>query len=425
MTDGGSLGFNLYGDQHHFVVSDKHYTLLNGGIGSGKSIGGAVKALVASQGQIGHTKIPTPNLGIITAPDYNILRDATMLSFREIAEPYIDVANSSFGPPMRLKMFNGSEIIFKSAHKPEKLRGPNALWWWGDEAALYDASVWKIMIGRLRQFGEFGYGWLTTTPKGGNWIRKRFVDNPSEHMQMWTVSTWQNPHVSLEWIDSLKEDYDDTLADQELRGLFVTFEGLIYPEFGKQHKIAPKDIPTQFAYVIAAQDWGFVHPGTFMVVGVTGDGRAYCIHEEWAKGRGIDEWANVAVQLRDIYGIKKVVCDPSEPDYIKKYVAKGINAVAADNTVSSGIQAVRRRLQPRADGLPGLLFSTTCVHTFAEMEQYHWAKRQGVALDEPVKAMDDCMDPIRYAVMEIDPVTERKPLSVEVVDYLGGRKRAG
>lgn len=424
MADGGGLNIALYGDQHHFVVSDKHYTLLNGGIGSGKSVGGAVKALLASQGQIGHVPIPTPNLGVVTAPDYNILRDATMLSFREIAEPYIDIDRSSFSPPMRIRMRNGSEIIFKSAHHPEKLRGPNAAWWWGDEAALYDASVWKIMIGRLRQFGAFGYGWLTTTPKGGNWIRKRFVDNPSEHMQMWTVSTWQNPHVSLEWIASLAEDYDDTLADQELRGLFVSFEGLIYPEFGKQHMIAPDKLPKQYAQVIAAQDWGFVHPGVLLVFGITGDGRAYCIHEEWAKGRGIDEWADVALQQRNIHGISKVVCDPSEPDYIAKYKAKGINAVAADNTVSSGIQAVRRRLQTRADGLPGLMFSTTCVHTFVEFEQYHWAKRQGVTLDQPVKALDDCMDPTRYCCMEIDPVKARKPLTVEVVDYLGG-KRAG
>lgn len=419
---GNALNFDLYGDQFNFVTSNKHYTLLNGGIGSGKSVAGAVKALLASQGQIGTARIPTPNLGVVTAPDYNILRDATLLSFREVAEPYIDLSASSFSPPMRIKMRNDSEIIFKSGHKPEKLRGPNALWWWGDEAALYDATVWKIMIGRLRQFGEFGYGWLTTTPKGGNWIRKRFVDNPSEHMQMWTVSTWQNPHVSLEWIASLSEDYDDTLADQELRGLFVSFDGLIYPEFGKQHKVAPDKIPKQFARVLAAQDWGFVHPGVLLVFGVTGDGRAYCIHEEWAKGRGIDEWAEVVLQLRNIYGISKVVCDPSEPDYIAKYKAKGINAVPANNTVSSGIQAVKRRLKTRTDGLPGLLFSTECVHTFIEMEQYHWAKRQGVTLDEPVKALDDCEDPIRYFCMEIDPVVERKPLAVEVVDYLGTKR---
>ena len=242
-------------------------------------------------------------------------------------------------------------------------------------------------------------------------------------MQMWTVSTWQNPHVSLEWIDSLKEDYDDTLADQELRGLFVSFEGLIYPEFGSHHKIDPKHIPTQFARVIGAQDWGFVHPGVLMVFGITSDDRAYCIHEEWAKGRGIDEWAEVTLQLRNIHGISKIVCDPSEPDYIKKYVAKGINAVAADNTVSSGIQAVRRRLQKRTDGVPGLLFSTSCIHTFAEMEQYHWAKRQGVALDEPVKANDHTMDSMRYAIMEIDPVTARKPLTVEKIDYLAGMRK--
>ena len=74
--------------------------------------------------------------------------------------------------------FNAPELTAapaQQADNPERLRGPNISWWHGDESALYEVSVWRIMIGRLRQYGRLGYAWLTTTPKGRNWIYQEFI----------------------------------------------------------------------------------------------------------------------------------------------------------------------------------------------------------------------------------------------------------
>lgn len=410
------VDLQLYGDQYHFVYDAHRFTSLIGGVGSGKSIGGAAKSFAASQGVIGNQRIQTPNTGIVTAPTYNVLRDATLPAFIDLFSDYVDRKNSAFSPPIRLRMTNGAEILFRSANEPELLRGPSISWWWGDEAALYVDLVWKIMIGRLRQFGRFGWAWLTTTPRGRNWIWKRFVERVTAHYKMFRVRTRDNPHLDIEYIRALEEDYVGDFAKQELDGEFISFEGLIYSMFDRARHVTSV-IPERrkFVKVVAGVDWGYVNPGVINVYGITGDDRMYLVQEEYARKRGIDEWADIALQLRDIWGIEEFYCDPSEPDYIKKFKEKGCKAIAADNTVTTGIQLVQRQMMPRQDGLPGLLYYSGAVHSPAENEQYQWAKQGELLLDKPQKSNDHTRDAERYVIMGV--FGGRKPLTASVKRY--------
>lgn len=393
--------------QHEFIHNIAHHSAIVGGIGSGKSQGGAVRAVRAAYGVIGNERILVPNIGMVTAPTWDMLRDASIRTFLEVAGDLVQ----DFKKADRIAvMKNGSEVIFRTADDPDHLRGPNLTWWWGDESAYYHADVRRVMIGRLRQHGH-GYDWNTTTPKGRNHIYKVFVtdhtDDPDYYIKR--VRTRDNGFLSEEYIKSLESEYEGDYAKQELEGEFVSFQGLIYPEFDRDKHVAPPDdIPRHFVRVIAGVDWGYVHPGVINVYGVTADGRIYQIHEEYATKRGIDEWADVALQLRDIYHIERFVCDPSEPDYIKRFEAKGCKAYAANNTVSTGIQAVKRRLAVRYDDLPGLMYYNGAVHNFAEKEQYQWARNRDAQLDQPLKANDHTQDAERYAIMDIDHVAVRK-----------------
>ncbi len=412
-----TLDLRLFGNQHRFVLSEAHDAAMVGGIGSGKTQGGAVRALLAAYGRIGRISIPAPNLGIVTAPTYPMLADSTLRTFREVAGDLVDVKSSAFSAPMHVLLRNGSEIIFRSADKPEHLRGPSASWSWDDEAALHGKLVRDIAIGRLRQFGRHGYNWLTTTPKGRNWIWQKFVERPLPGSEIFRVRTRDNPFLDEGFIQSLEQEYQGDFARQELLGEFVAFEGLIYPEFSRDLHVAQTgQIPRDFKEMIAGVDWGFVNPGVIKVLGVTSDKRAYVVHEEYQRKRGIDEWVNVAVQLRDIWHIGDFYCDPSEPDYIDKFKAKGLKARAADNTVTTGIQAVKRRLAVRADGLPGLLYYPGAMWSFSEYEQYQWARKGEDLLDKPLKANDHALDAIRYAIMGLDE-PDLVALSVEVRRY--------
>jgi PBSX family phage terminase large subunit len=407
----------LFGEQYGFVASENHYAALIGGIGSGKSMAGAVRALLASQGTVGSREIRTPNTGIVTAPTWNMLRDATLRSFRDVAGDFIDAKRSAFAPPIRVRMLNGSEILFRSADNPEHLRGANISWWWGDEAALYSPGTWRIMIGRLREFGAHGYAWITTTPKGRNWIWQKFVagkdGKPQADHAIYRVTTGENPYLDRAFVAALHVDYTGDFAAQELAGEFVAFEGLVYPEFHRERHVSRAgSMPTQFARVIGGVDWGFNNPGVILLIGITADDRIYVIHEEYVRRRAIDEWKDVAVQLRNLRAVAHFVCDPSEPEFIAALRSAGLRAFPANNAVTVGIQAVKRRLANRADGVPGLLLYPGAVNTMGEFEQYRWMSRGETPMDEPVKANDHAMDALRYAIVDADQVSRRRLTAV-------------
>lgn len=390
----------LYSPQYQFVSHQAHHLAFVGGIGSGKTVSGCARALAAGLGWIGTKQIRTPNLGIVTAPTYPMLRDATLRTFLEVGEVFVSDYNKS---EARVTLANGSEVLFRSTEHPERLRGPSISWWYGDEAALYPAMVRKIMLGRLRQYGQRGHDWLTTTPKGRDWIWKLFVHEQRAGYEMIRARTADNPYLDRAFVADLEAEYTGDFARQELEGEFVAFEGLVYPEFDRERHIVTVR-PETFAQVIAGVDWGFTNPGVMLVFGVDGDGRMWGLHEEYVRQRRIEEWARVAADLRDTYGVTRFVCDPSEPDYIRALKDAGCRAEGANNSVRPGIQAVKNRLVVRPDGLPRLLLAPGMVWTASEFEQYQWRtnpRGEGFA-DEPMKANDHAIDSLRYAVMAVD-----------------------
>lgn len=391
---------DLYGQQYTFVTSPARFATLNGGIGSGKSIAGAVRALYAALGQVGTARIPTPNVGVVTAPTYPMLRDATLRTFLDIARDYVKPDGIHKSENI-ITLVNGSEVLFRSADVPDRLRGPNISWWWGDEAAYYAASVWRIMIGRLRQFGKQGYAWLTTTPKGRNWLYQEFVAQERADYRIFGVRTRDNPYLDPGFIASLETSYSGDFARQELAGEFVAFEGLIYPEFRRELHVTTAP-PDTFAHHVAGVDWGYANPGVMLIFGVDGDGRMVLRREEYQRARRIEEWAALGRQLRDTYSVECFYCDPAEPSFIEQLEAAGCPTRPATNDVLPGIQAVKNRLVRQGDGRPRLMLSSEAVNTIAEFEQYAWMEHRDGVLDKPRKTNDHALDALRYAIMGVE-----------------------
>jgi len=397
-----------YEKQREFVLTEAHHAAFVAGIGSGKSWGGALRAWQAAHGWIGNRRIPTPNLGMFTAPTEDMIRKASLRSFLEIAEAMGEPITNHNKNEKLIKLKNGSEIYYASTLFPERLRGPSLSWWWGDEAALYPAEVRQIMVGRLRQHGVLGWDWLTTTPRGRNWVYKTFV---TEHLNdedyfIIKASSRENTFMNPAIVEAWQHEYSGDFAAQELDAEFVAFEGLIYSEFDRVKHIRV-NMPT-YGRAVAGVDWGFANPGVIMVLGVDGDGRMGVIREMYARQMRIEEWVSAAAQLRGLYRIERFYCDPSSPDNIKAMVAAGLPAEGADNTVQTGIQMVKNRLVMREDGQPRLTITHDAINLIDEFESYQWAKNRHGVRDEPLKTKDHAMDALRYAVMGVDqPKTRR------------------
>lgn len=401
-TTNARVALDLSQKQMDFVTAVQHYLGFIGGIGSGKTYGGSIRALMAGGGQIGNQRIKTPNLGVITAPTYPMLRDATLRTFFEVAGDAIADYNKSEN---LVRLINGSEILFRSTEHYERLRGPSASWWFGDEAALYHQNVWKIMVGRLRQFGQHGYAWITTSPKGRNWIWSRFIrDNQfNPKYALIKAATRDNVHLSLDFIEGLYNEYSGDFALQELEGEFIAFEGLIYAEFQRDIHMTQATIDlSRFKRITAGVDWGFNNPGVILIAGEDEDGRAWIIHEEYQRRRRIEEWVEVAKQLRQDYPVESWYCDPSKPEYIKLFTDAGLEAQGADNKVELGLQKVRQRLVVQKDRKPRLILASSAANAATEFEQYQWAKHRDGLKDVPLKANDHAMDALRYLVMGLE-----------------------
>ena len=203
-----------FGKQTEFVESPSPFIALVTGVGGGKTQAGATKSL----------KVVGDNpgvLGMVTAPTYKMLSQATIRTYIDVFDEYIlDYAKGEQSLKVR-----GGEILFRSTEDPETLRGPNLGFFHMDEPAMSPLAAFLILQGRLRQPGVKHQGWLTGTPKGYNWLFQEFVARKRAEYQLITYSARENPFLPPDFIRRLEESYKGDFALQEIEGAFVVVGG--------------------------------------------------------------------------------------------------------------------------------------------------------------------------------------------------------
>lgn len=201
--------------QAEFWSSHHRFRLFVGGVGSGKTRAGCVEIL----------RQPAGSTGMVLAPTYPMLRDATLRTFLDLAQR-AGILESFNKAEMSAGLVGGRTALFRSADAPDRLRGPNLGWFYLDEAAMMKPEVWLIMIGRLRE--EPAKAWATTTPRGKNWLYKEFSKEDGDH-KIIRASSKTNPFLPADFVRVLEETYDDRFAAQEIGGEFLdeSFGGLL------------------------------------------------------------------------------------------------------------------------------------------------------------------------------------------------------
>jgi hypothetical protein len=154
---------------------------------------------------------------VVVAPTYPMLRDATLATFLDLSRQ-AGVLVGFNKQEMVAKLSGGRTILFRSADDPDKLRGPNLGWFWLDEAALMKPLAWLVMIGRLRLAP--GRAWVTTTPRGKDWLYREFTQG-SDRYAMVKASSRSNEWLPNDFVESLEHSYSDLFRRQEVEGEFV------------------------------------------------------------------------------------------------------------------------------------------------------------------------------------------------------------
>lgn len=382
-TVSGALRF---GDDHRaqreFVESRARYAAFISGIGAGKTVGGVGRLLRnVYEWNPGHT-------GYVIAPTVPSLRNVII---PELEKWGVLQAADYNRTEKKLTFPNGSTVIFESAdndRKIERLRGPSIAWFWMDEAATIDERAWDIMVGRLRD-GEHLNAFVTTTPKGENWIHTKFV-NPETRLGgadvVRGVPTHENPHLPDDYTEEIVEEYEGRFYEQEVLGEFVGFEGLIYPWFTEENLTS--DPPESYDEVFYGVDWGHNNPAVCLAIVKASD--EYHVVDEWYERRcTVQDHSRAVEDLVSEYGDGPIYCDPSEPANIEQFRRDGLPARKAENDVTPGIQLV-------ASLSDDLRVSESCQNVRNEFNQYQY--RDGGDSDNPLKQHDHAMDALRYAL---------------------------
>lgn len=363
---------DLYPQQFQFVTSRDNLSGFIAGIGAGKTFAGSVKAAMYAQ---------PGTLGMIVAPTYGMLRDSTARTFRDVAGDaiYDEVKQSN-----TIIMRGGGEVLLRSADDPEKLRGPNLNWVWIDEGGLTRRGTWDICLGRIRADNQFGHIWVTTTPKG----KRNWVYEASQLSTTFRATTMDNPHTSKEWVDMLLDRYEGQFLQQELYAEFVSFEGLVYPQFDASKHLKTENL-RRFVGFGLGLDEGYTNPAVILKIYEDTDGGYHVAEEYYKTGKLQSEIIEENIRM----------AEGRDPDIIADSSAAGLIAALRN----AGFSNVQPRTGGVLEGIKRLqeLFAhdkitidPSCVNLIFELESYSWKDGK----DEPVKEFDHALDALRYYI---------------------------
>lgn len=180
--------------------------------------------------------------GLIGAPTYPMLRDATLTSFTEILQtnriPY-DYNKSESVMTMK---DTGSKILFRAVDEFERLRGTNLAWFGIDELTYTGKESWQRLEGRLRDPKATRLcGFAVWTPKGFDWVYQRFVREPVKGYEAIQARAYENRFLLdavPDFYERLKSSYDTRFYEQEVLGEYLNVNsGAVYHAFDRVRNV--------------------------------------------------------------------------------------------------------------------------------------------------------------------------------------------
>ncbi len=225
-----------------------------------------------------------------------------------------------------------------------------------------------------------------------HWLLTDYIESKAGGIVSFHFQLDDNTFLDERYIRDIKETTPKGMFyDRGIRGLWVSGDGVVYPEFDRNvHVISPDQAKRMiFDRFLAGVDWGWEHFGAVVVIGVCGDAY-YVIEEHAAKHKYIGEWINVAKEIIRRYGNIPFYCDPARTEHIAAFQNAGIRAYLANNRVLSGIEEVATLMTKKKF----FIVYEQCPQFREEIFKYVWKKNTG----EPLKENDDVLCAIRYGI---------------------------
>ncbi len=226
--------------QRRFHESKARFKGFSGPIGSGKSQALCQEAIRLSYLNAGR-------LGLLGAPTFPMLRDATQTALIEALEQSgIGYSVNKAENWLELKD-TGSKILFRALDDYERLRGTNLAWFGVDELTYVPEAAWLRLEGRLRDPRAgclCGFG--VWTPKGFDWVYERFVASPVAGYEAIQAKPNENRYVLdriPDFYERLRSSYDERFFRQEALGEYLNLSaGQVYYAFEREANLREMEV---------------------------------------------------------------------------------------------------------------------------------------------------------------------------------------
>jgi Terminase large subunit, T4likevirus-type, N-terminal len=229
------IWYSMLPSQRKFHEIGARFKGFSGPIGSGKSQALCREALVLSYQNPGR-------LGLIAAPTYPMLRDATQTTLFEIMDGNDIPYQYNKAENTLLLTDVGSRIIFRPSGEVERLRGTNLAWFGLDEMTYTPEAAWLRLEGRLRDpLARKICGFGAWTPKGYDWVYRKFIAEPVPGYRAVIAQPYENRFILEKFPDyyeRLRHSYDENLFRQEALGQYLNMQGgLVYSAFSRDANV--------------------------------------------------------------------------------------------------------------------------------------------------------------------------------------------
>ena len=374
------IAYDPLPSQKSFHELTARFKGFSGPIGSGKSQALCQEAIRLSY-------LNPRRMGLLGAPTYQMLRDATQATLFEILDSNrIPYEHNKAENTLRMKD-TGSRIVFRPVDEFERLRGTNLAWFGLDELTYTPEAAWLRLEGRLRDpKAQRLCGFAVWTPKGYDWVFRKFVEGPSKGYGVVVAQPYENRFLLArvpDFYDRLQESYDERFFRQEVLGAYLSLSGsTVYSSFARAENL--KDLGRdQRLPLLWALDFN-VDPMSSLVVQMVGgkvlvldeivvrNGTTMDASEEFLK-RYPEHWAGVHI-YGDASGNQRQTTGATDYEMIREYfqVHSGMTlqyrVPRANPSVRERINLTNAKLRS-ATGDVGLLVDPKCKELIKDLEQ--------------------------------------------------------
>ena len=297
------------------------------------------------------------------------------------------------------KLFGNKIYCFDGANADsyKKARGFTAYGAFLNEATTLHDSFVKEVISRCS--GEGARIYMDTNPENPtHTVKVDYVDKDGQRLsngqlniKAFNFTLYDNTFLNKEYVESIEASTPSGMFfDRDILGIWVASEGVVYKDFNKDIHYIKNLNNIDIVKYFCGVDFGWEHHGSIVVVGKDIDDNYYLIKEYAYQHKDIDEWIDIAKEIKKQYGNINFYCDHARPDYMDKLRRSNVRAINANKNVLEGISMIASLFKTNK-----LFILEDNVDIFKK-EIYNYVWKNGK--DEPNKSSDDVLDSLRYAI---------------------------